>query len=88
MSFTPYASPFQPLEEAYPASLVLLHPLVGAQNFTEAVLVYCNRYQNGHILVLSAPVAAQIDAVHIDIWVFAALQGAVAPGHRLSCSVH
>ena len=29
--------------------------------------------------VLSAPVAAQVDAVHIDVWIVAALQGAVAP---------
>ena len=29
--------------------------------------------------VLSAPVAAQVDAVHVDVWIVAALQGAVAP---------
>jgi len=61
------------LEEADPAGLVLLHALGGSQNLTKTVLIHGDRHQ------LSAPVAAQVDAVHIDIRIPSTLQGAVAP---------
>ena len=67
------ATATQPLEEADPAGLVLFHALGGTQNLTKTVLIHGDRYQNGHILKLSAPVAAQIDSVHIDIRVMPAL---------------
>ena len=35
--------------------------------------------QNRHIFILSAPVAPQVDAVHIDVRILAALQRTVAP---------
>lgn len=70
---------FQLLKEADPAGLVLLHSLSGTQNFTVTVLVDTNGDQNGNVLKLTAPVAAQIDAIQIDIRIFAAPQGAVMP---------
>ena len=73
------AASAQPLEEADPAGLVLLHALGGAQNLTKTVLIHGDRHQNSYIFVLSAPVAAQVDAVHVDVWIAPALQGAVAP---------
>ena len=73
------AAPTEPLEEADPAGLVLFHPLGGAQNLTETVLIHGNRHQNGDIFVLSAPVAAQVDAVYVDVRIAPTLQGAVAP---------
>ena len=73
------AASAEPLEEADPASLVLLHSLGSFQNLTETILIHGNCHQNGYIFVLSAPVAAQVDAVHVDVWIAPALQGAVAP---------
>ena len=63
----------EPLEEADPAGLVLFHPLGSAQNLTETVLIHGDRHQDRDVFVRSAPVAAQVDAVHIDIRVFASL---------------
>ena len=45
----------------------------------ETVIIHGDCHQNGYIFILSAPVAAQIDAVHVDIRIAPALQGAVAP---------
>ena len=73
------AASVEPLEEADPTGLVLFHALGGTQNLTKTVLIHGNCHQNCHIFVLSAPVAAQVDAVHVDVWIVAALQGAVAP---------
>ena len=67
------------MEETDPAGLVLLHALGGSQNLTKTVLIHGDRHQNSYIFVLSTPVAAQVDAVHIDVWIPSALQGAVAP---------
>jgi len=53
----------EPLEETDPTGLVLLHALSGPQNLTVSVLIYCNR----NIFVLSAPIAPQVDTVHVDI---------------------
>ena len=68
------AAPAQPLEEADPAGLVLFHALGSAQNLTKTVLIYGDRHQNCNIFILSAPVAAQIDTVHVDIRIPSALQ--------------
>ena len=73
------AASAEPLEEADPAGLVLLHALGSAQNLTKTVLIHGDRHQNSYIFVLSAPVAAQVDAVHVDIRIAPALQGAVPP---------
>ena len=69
----------EPMEEADPAGLVLFHPLGGTKNFTVSVLIHRNRYQNGYIFKLSAPVAAQVDPIHIDIRISFALQRTVPP---------
>lgn len=68
----------EPLEEADPAGLDLLHSLGSSQNLTKTILIHGDCHQNGYIFVLSAPVAAQVDAVHIDIRIPSTLQGAVA----------
>ena len=68
------AAPAQSLEEADPAGLVLFHPLGSAQNLTKPVLIHGNCRRNGDIFVFSAPVAAQVDAVHVDIRIPSALQ--------------
>ena len=73
------ATAAQPLKETDPAGLILFHSLGGTQNFTVSVLVYRNRHQYCHIFILSAPVPPQIDPVHIDVGIFAALQGPVPP---------
>ena len=73
------AASTKPLEETDPAGLVLLHALGGTQNLTKTVLIHGNCHQNCHIFVLSAPVAAQVDTVHVDIRIAPAPQRAVAP---------
>ena len=73
------AAPAKPLEEVDPTGLVLFHPLGSAQNLTKTIFIHGDCHQNRHIFVLSAPVAAQVDAVHIDVWIAPALQGAVPP---------
>ena len=67
------AASTKPLEEADPAGLVLFHALCGAQNLTKTVLIHGDRHQNRNIFILSTPVAAQVDAVHIDVWIAPAL---------------
>ena len=80
----------EPLEEADSAVLVLFHSLGSSQNLTKTILIYGDCHQNGYIFVLPAPVAAQVDAVHVDVWIASALQGAVSTSprceRRLSCS--
>ena len=73
------AASAEPLEETDPAGLVLFHALGSAQNLTKTVLIHGNRHQNSNIFILSAPVAAQVDTVHLDVWIVPALRGAVAP---------
>ena len=73
------AASAEPLEETDPAGLVLFHALGSAQNLTKTILIHGNRHQNRNIFILSAPVAAQVDAVNIDIRIPSTLQGAVAP---------
>ena len=67
------AAALEPLKEADPTGLVLFHALGGPQDLPVAVLIYCNCYQNGHIFILSTPVSAQINTIHINIRIFAAL---------------
>src|SRR5699024_8901821 len=73
------ATATQPLEEADPAGFVLFHALSGTQNLTVSVLINGNRYQNGYIFKLTAPVAAQVDPIHIDIRIPPTLQRTVPP---------
>ena len=68
----------QLLEEADPAGLVLFHALGCTQNLPVSILIDRNRHQNSHILKPSAPVAAQIDPVHIDIRVTPTLQRTIS----------
>lgn len=67
------ATSAESLEEADPAGLVLLHSLGSSQNLTKTILIYGDCHQNGYIFVLSAPVAAQVDTVHVDVWIAPAL---------------
>ncbi len=71
------AASTEPLEETDPTGLVLLHALGGSQNLTKPVLIHGDRHQNSNIFVLSAPVAAQVDAIHVDVWIAPALQSSM-----------
>src|SRR5699024_10360108 len=73
------ATPAEPLEEADPAGLVLLHTLSGTQNLTISVLIDRNCHKNGYIFKFAAPVAAQVDPIHIDIRISSTLQRTVPP---------
>ena len=70
---------FQPLKEADSAGLVFLHALGSAQYLTVAILIDHNSNQYADILILAAPVSAQIDSIYIDIRILAAMQRTVAP---------
>ena len=63
----------EPLEEADPAGLGLLHVLDSSQNLTETILIHGDCHQNSYIFVLSASVVAQVDTVHVDVWMASAL---------------
>ena len=67
----------QPLKKADSAGLVLFYALT--QNLPLSVLIDRNRHQYGHVFVLSSPIPAQIDAIHVDIRVLSALQRTVSP---------
>ena len=67
------AASAEPLKEADPAGLVLLHSIESSKNLAKTVLIHGNCHQNGYIFVLSDPVAAQVDAVHVDVWIAPAL---------------
>ena len=67
------AASAEPLEEVDPAGLVLLHSLGSSQNLTKTILIYGDCHQNRHIFILSSLVAAQVDAVHVDVWIAPAL---------------
>ena len=45
----------------------------GDNETEQVILIHGDRHQNSNIFVLSAPVAAQVDAVHIDVWIPSAL---------------
>ena len=68
----------EPLEETDPAGLVLFHDLNSTKNFTISVIIYRYCHKNSHIFKLSAPIAAQIDPIHIDIRILPTLQRTVA----------
>ena len=67
------AASAEPLEEADPAGLVLLHSLGSSQNLTGTVLIHGDCHQNSYIFVLSASVVTQVDTVHVDVWMASAL---------------
>ena len=73
------ATAAEPLEEADPAGFVLFHAFGGAKNLTVSVPIHRDGHQNGYIFKLSAPVAAQIDPIHIDIRISSTLQRTVSP---------
>ncbi len=73
------ATATEPLKEINPTGLVFFHTLSCAKNLAVAILIDCNGYQNGYIFKLSAPVAAQVDSIHIDIRIPSSLQRAVPP---------
>ena len=56
---------------------VLAGKITVGQRFLNAVLIHDDRHQNSNFFVLSAPVAAQVDAVHADVWIVPAMQGSV-----------
>ena len=68
-------APTEPLGEVDPTDLVLFHPFGSAQNLTKTVLIHGNR----HIFILFTPVAAQVDVIHVDIWVSSALHRTILP---------
>ena len=72
-------APFQPLEKTDPAGFVFFHALSSTQNLAVSVLIDRDCHQDRDIFIFSAPVSAQIDAVHIDIRILAALQRTVPP---------
>ena len=47
--------------------------VAGAVLHTDNDVINSNSYQNGYVLVFPAPIPAQVDAVYIDIRVFATL---------------
>lgn len=61
------ATTVQPLEELHPAGLVLFHPLVIAENSPVVVFIYGYCNQNADVFKLAAPVAAQANAIHVDV---------------------
>ena len=71
------ASP-EPLKEVFPAIFILFHSFGSTQNLAVSVLVDGNGHQNGNVFVLTSPIPAQIDPVHVDIRIVP-LQGTVAP---------
>ena len=73
------SSAFEPLKEIHPTGLVLFHTFGSTKNLSVSVLIHCDCHKNCNIFILSAPVAPQVDTVHIDVWIFAALQRAVPP---------
>lgn len=73
------ATAMQLLEATNPASLILFHTLCSTQNLTISILINCNSDQNGYIFKLFAPVVAQIDPIHIDIWISPTLLRTVPP---------
>ena len=73
------AAPAEPLKKADPAGLVLFHALSRPQNLAVSVFIDHNCYQNGYVFKLSAPVAAQIDPIHVDVRIPSTLQRAIAP---------
>ena len=72
------ATATQPLEEAAPTGLALLHTSGGAKDLTISVSIDRNCCQNS-LFKFSSPVPAQIDAVHVNIWKPSALQRTVSP---------
>ena len=69
----------QPLEKANPTGLILFHTLGSAQNLAIALPIDTNGNQNAHVFELTAPVAFEVDPIHIDIRVFAAMKYAISP---------
>ena len=67
------AASAEPLKEADPAGLVLLHSIESSKNLAKTVLIHGNCHQNGYIFVLSTPVATQVDAGRVDVWIAPAL---------------
>ena len=49
------------------------HFLDSSQNLTETILIHGDCHQNSYIFVLSASVVAQVDTVHVDVWMASAL---------------
>ena len=67
------AASAESLEEAALSGLVLLRSIGSSQNLMETVIIHGDCHPNGYIFILSAPVAVQIDAVHVDVWIAPAL---------------
>lgn len=64
--------------EVNPTGFVFLHTLGRTEHLAVTVFVDRNGCKDGDILLFAVPVAAQIDAVHINIRIAATLQRAVA----------
>ena len=65
------APAFEPGEEVQPAFLVLFHTFRCTEDLTKSVFVDANSDQNGYILNLTTPAALEVNAVDVNVWVFA-----------------
>ena len=68
MSKTPF---FEPDEEAAPALVVFLHAFGLAEDLAITVLIDADRDKDRDVLDFAVPAAFQVDAINIDISVFA-----------------
>lgn len=59
----------QPVEEIEAAGLPFFYAFGCTKNLVVAVLIDCNRCQNGYIFKFIALVAVQVDSIHVDIWI-------------------
>ena len=69
---------FRPYKEAFPAFGILFHALRRTDDLAATVLVNAYGYKDTDIFKLSAPIALEVNTVHIDIWVLSG-QLAVSP---------
>ena len=65
------APAFEPGEEVQPAFLVLFHAFRCTEDFTKSVFVDANSDQKGYILNLTTPAALEVNAVDVNVWIFA-----------------
>ena len=82
------AASTKPLEETDPTGLILFHSFSSSYNLTETIFIHSDCYKNRHVFILSAPVAAQVDTIYVDIRISAALQGTVPPILNVSYTIN
>ena len=65
------AARLQPRQEGAPALLGFREALGAADDLAVSVLVHADRHHDRHVLVGASPAALQVDAVDVDVRVFA-----------------